>query len=73
MEGEQLYALIMDYEENNLSVEQMLELFQYLLDSGFVWRMPTRYLDVVGRMVANGHIKMPRKEQPYGKLSRDEP
>lgn len=59
-----LYQMILDYEESILPTKETIELFQFLVLSGKIWNMPTRYLDVVGRMVHNGHLTFPRREVP---------
>ena len=46
---EDLSQKITDYETGELPVEEVIELFQYLLDTGLVWELQGSY----GRMAEN--------------------
>lgn len=49
---------IVDYEMGMLPFEEVVELFQDLLDSGMVWKLQGSYGRNAVRLIESGHIKV---------------
>lgn len=47
---------ILDWENNKLSTEEALLMFQELVDSGDIWRLPEEYQTRAGTLFLHGHI-----------------
>jgi hypothetical protein len=46
-----------DYEEGNLSPDQVIELFQQLVDSGLAWELSGHYQGVASRFIEQGLVR----------------
>jgi hypothetical protein len=45
---------IMDFEEGLLDDDEVIELFQGLIDSGLVWELQSKYGRLAGRLIVAG-------------------
>ena len=62
-------SAIMAYESGEADEEQVLELFQYLVDTGLAWSLQGSYGRVARRLLDEGLITSPsrtRAEDPLG-------
>ena len=51
-----LYTMIMDYEDDLLDEDQVVELFQQLLDTGLVWQLQGHYARIALMFIEDGYI-----------------
>lgn len=49
-------SFIMDFEDGNLSDDEVIEGFQHLLDSGLVWQLQGMYGRTAARLIEAGLI-----------------
>lgn len=60
-----LTSTIIAYEEGTLSDEQVLELFQYLVDTGMAWTLQGHYGRTAIHLIEGGYIhNTPRRHVP---------
>jgi hypothetical protein len=57
MENYDYVGAIMDFEEGSLTDEQVIKLFQYLVDTGIAWKLQGSYGFLAYNMIQDGHIK----------------
>jgi len=57
-----LTSRIMAYEGGEISHEDFVELFQYLVDTGLAWRLQGSYGRLAEVLIGDGVIKAPQKE-----------
>ena len=54
-----IYAKIADYEAGRLDAGEEIELFQYLVDDGLVWKLQGHYGRTARRLIEAGKISGP--------------
>lgn len=54
-----VFDKILAWEDNKLSEAEMIALFQALVDSGDIWRLPDAYQDNAALLYHYGRITMP--------------
>ena len=60
-----LTSAIIDYESGELSDEEVLVLFQYLVDTGLAWTLQGSYGRTAVHLIENGYIRnTPRRHVP---------
>jgi len=52
-----LTSAIIDYESGELSDEEILGLFQYLVDTGLAWTLQGSYGRTAVHLIENGYIR----------------
>lgn len=55
---------ILQYEEGELDDDGIIELFQYLVDSGLAWTLQGRYGREAMRFIEEGHVTVGPMAQP---------
>ena len=58
-------AQLIDYENGHLDLDQTIELFQALIDSGQIWCLQGHYQRMAETLVHNGYCTW-SKRGPYG-------
>jgi len=53
----QLFDMMMQYEEGNLSEAEMLEMFQLLIDNGMVWSLQGMYGRTAKTLIEFGYCR----------------
>lgn len=53
---------IVAYENGELSDQEIVDLFQELIDSGLVWKLQGHYGRVAKTLLNNGYCKLPKGE-----------
>lgn len=55
---------IIAYEEGELNDDEIIELFQHLIDTGFVWQLQGTYGRMATRLIEEGycHLKVSKHE-----------
>ena len=53
----QLFDMMMEYEEGNLSEAEMLEMFQLLIDNGMVWSLQGFYGRTANMLIQFGYCR----------------
>lgn len=53
---------LMDYECGNITMEETIEGFQRLIDSGLIWKLQGSYGRMARHLLASGSCVMPKKE-----------
>ena len=48
---------IMAYESDDLDLDRVVELFQYLVDTGLAWTLQGHYGRTAATLIAAGHIR----------------
>ena len=56
MENYDYVGAIMDFEEGSLTDEQVIELFQYLVDTGLAWELQGMYGRLANNFINDGYI-----------------
>ena len=57
-----LFSLMMDFEEGMLADEEIIELFQKLVDSGLVWQLQGFYGRTAQALIEEGLVSLPSKD-----------
>jgi len=60
-----LTSRIIEFESGESSEEEIIELFQHLVDTGMAWTLQGSYGRMAQALLENGHIVQPT-EVPYG-------
>ena len=58
---ENLYDLIIDFESKELPPEQVVELFQHLVDTGLAWQLQGFYGRTAKALIEAGEVTIPEK------------
>lgn len=60
-----LTTRIIEFETGESTQEEILELFQYLVDTGLAWSLQGSYGRTAQALIEAGHIKQPAKHQEF--------
>ena len=52
-----LLGLMIEYEDGSLSGDEVIDLFQYLVDSGEVWTLQGHYGRTAKRLIEGGFVR----------------
>lgn len=60
---ENLYDLIIDFESGELPPEQVVDLFQYLVDTGLAWQLQGFYGRTAKALIEAGEVTIPERSK----------
>jgi hypothetical protein len=59
MEKQELTTMIIKYEQDDLDGNEIITLFQHLIDNGMAWKLQGHYGRMAMDLIENGYCKMP--------------
>lgn len=66
MNQSELVSAMMDFEDGQATEEDVIDLFQHLVNTGLAWRLQGSYGHMAHRLLQAGHITMPTTGAAHG-------
>jgi len=66
-----LVSAIVRYEEGEMTDAEVLDLYQYLVDTGLAWQLQGSYGRMAARLIADGLVTAPGAPVPAWQLAAD--